>query len=208
MKANKLILCALASLFTIQLKSPNPINKDSHHVIQRIPASENEIAPQDNHCKSESKGEQLESDVNKLLEDKVEILKVVEAPKENIKTDSSELLALMSQMTTLFTSQMQMQIQMQNQMMNMILQMQSNIMPQLNPYSPNLYSNNFNYQLSPTLNDNLSVMGSGIGLPLNSQPSIWSQYSNPYSSMPLMERQQIIAPIKYGFDFSQTTVAL
>lgn len=204
MKANKLILCALASLLTIQLKSANPINKDSHQVIQRIPASDIEIAPQDNHCKSESKGEKLESDVNKLLEDKVEILKVVEAPKENIKTDSSELLALMSQITTLFTSQMQMQ----NQMMSMILQMQSNIMPQLNPYSPNLYSNNFNYQLSPTLNDNLSVMGSGIGLPLNSQPSIWSQYSNPYSSMPLMERQQIIAPIKYGFDFSQTTVAL
>ena len=204
MKANKLILCALASLLTIQLKSPNPINKDSHHVIQRIPASDIETASQDNHCKSESKGEKLESDVNKLLEDKVEILKVVEAPKENIKTDSSELLALMSQITTLFTSQMQMQ----NQMMSMILQMQSNIMPQLNPYSPNLYSNNFNYQLSPTLNDNLSVMGSGIGLPLNSQPSIWSQYSNPYSSMPLMERQQIIAPIKYGFDFSQTTVAL
>lgn len=204
MKANKLILCALASLLTIQLKSANPINKDSHQVIQRIPASDIEIAPQDNHCKSESKGEKLESDVNKLLEDKVEILKVVEAPKENIKTDSSELLALMSQITTLFTSQMQMQ----NQMMNMILQMQSNTMPQINPYSPNLYSNNFNYQLSPTLNDNLSVMGSGIGLPLNSQPSIWSQYSNPYSSMPLMERQQIIAPIKYGFDFSQTTVAL
>lgn len=114
-------------------------------------------------CKSESKGEKLEADVKKLLEDKESVLKQVDGlKKENedlklklivpevkssvvaevkpevkaeAKSQNAEVIALMSQMTTMFSAQMQSQMQMQVQMMSMLSQMQNNRMPQMSPYA-------------------------------------------------------------------------
>jgi myosin heavy subunit len=213
-------------------------------------------------CKSESKGEKLEADIKKLLDDKEEVLKRVdglkkendelklkltaapEVKKQEIaktevkaevkvekeesiaedkapvakksqaldkKLENSELMALMSQMTTMFTTQMQSQMQMQVQMMNMLSQMQTNMMPQTNPYSPSLYSNNFmnNYAHGyPSLNDSIGSYGLGMGLGISAQSSPWSDYSNPYSMAPSIKRQQLSAPADFGFSFNQAPYAI
>ncbi|MDD4972880.1 MAG: hypothetical protein PHY93_00935 [Bacteriovorax sp.] len=207
-------------------------------------------------CKSESKGEKLEADIKKLLDDKEEVLKRVDGLKkendelklkltvtpelkkqeivkadvkadteENAaedkapvvkksqaldkKSENSELMALMSQMTTMFSTQMQSQMQMQIQMMNTLSQMQTSMMPQTNPYSPSLYSNNFmnNYSHGyPSLSDSIGSYELGLGIPAQSSP--WSDYSNPYSIAPSLKRQQLSSPTDFGFSFNQTPNAI
>lgn len=167
-------------------------------------------------CKSELKGEKLEADVKKLLEDQEAVLKEVQGLKkenedlkaklvtapevksEAKKSENSELVALMSQFTTMFTAQMQSQMQMQVQMMSMLSQMQNNSMPEISPYAfnPSQFSNiqNFGYPQAGQFG------GYGVGI---SAASPWSNYENPYSLMPQLNRNQLIAPQDYGFSFRQ-----
>ncbi|MBC7537771.1 MAG: hypothetical protein H7281_03060 [Bacteriovorax sp.] len=211
--------------------------------------NQNKVAVEVVVCKSESKGEKLEADIKKLLDDKEEVLKRVDGlkkendelklkltvaaePKAEVKkqeiakvdvkvdkdtekeedkapvkksqaleakSQNSELMALMSQMTTMFSAQMQNQMQMQVQMMNMLSQMQTNMMPQMNQYSPSIFSNSGRYF---GLSDNIDLLGSEVGI--HSQSSPWSDYSNPYSIMPSMNRQQISHTSDFGFSFNQT----
>lgn len=220
-------------------------------------------------CKSESKGEKLEADMKKLLEDKEAVLKQVDglkkenddlklkltssvpevkkdevkmdevkkqeiakaddaAPVEDKKpiakkqqsldkksSDNSDIIALMSQMTTMFSTQMQSQMQIQIQMMNMLSQMQSNMMPQMSPYAVD-FSQGFKSPYS--LNDSVDLGGWGVGIP--SYGSQWSGYQSPFSMMPNLTRQPASqasdfgfsfgsqqAPMMRGFDFNQTPAA-
>jgi hypothetical protein len=224
MKSSTLFFCAIASALTINSMSPDSI-LNSHKLIVRAPASNKDASPAPKKfdiCKYVSKGEKLETDVKKLLEDKVEVLESVKADepkveakeeaKEDIKeehkksddkkpkvveqkSENSELMALMSQMTTMFTTQMQMQMMMQNQMMSMMLQMQTNMMPQINPYSPSLYLNNGPYNGYPSFSDSIGLMGLGVGIPA-------PQNSNPYSAMPVIQRTQLQSPVDFGFSFN------
>lgn len=175
-------------------------------------------------CKSESKGEKLEADVKKLLEDKESVLKQVDGlKKENedlklkllvpevkssvvaeAKSPNAEVIALMSQMTTMFSAQMQSQMQMQVQMMSMLSQMQNNSMPQMSPYAYGQglgYPSAGSYGGYPTFNDSLSLGAMGIGVSAPISP--WSNYQNPYSIMPSISRQQLQTPADFGFSFNR-----
>ena len=216
MKASTILFCALASVLTINSRSPESI-WNSQKSTNRMPASEKNVSPPAKKidpkifdlCKYESKGEKLETDVKTLLEDKVEVLKSVEEPAKvkkdepkvpavvEHKSENADWMALMSQMTTMFTTQMQLQMQLQNQMMGLMLQMQTNMMFQTNQFSG-----------YPSLTDSLSFggngLGMGMGIGMSPQPSPWSPYSNPYSAMPQIQRAEIPAPMNLGFDFIQT----
>ena len=221
MKTNTVIFCALLSLIAIQSKSPDTILNTPNRP-GRTPANTTDpvdpLAKKAEPCKSELKGEKLASDVKKLIEDKEEVLKVIELPKAKkeeskkatetaeVKSDNSEVLALMTQMTSLFTTQMQMQMQMQTQMMNMILQMQSNIMPQANPYAQQFYPTNNMYGGYSSFNDNFNLRGNEVGIG-SAQPSQWSHNSNPYSAIPAMDRNQSYPPSEYGFSFDRAPAA-
>lgn len=158
-------------------------------------------------CKAELKGEKLEADVKKALADKEEVLSKIEELKkdnsdlkvkiaEDKKGENPELISLMSQMTSMFTTQMQAQMQMQMQMMSLISQMQMNMAPQYNPYSPMLYpTSSFGF---PSLNDSIGFIGSNVGLA--QQPSPWSNFANPYSMLPDLERREL--PSQPGFSFN------
>lgn len=169
-------------------------------------------------CKAELKGEKLEADIKKLLEDQQAVLKevnglkkeneelkskIVEKKEESKKSDNSELVALMAQMTTMFSAQMQSQMQMQVQMMSMLSQMQNNFMPQVSPYAfnPSQFSNiqNFGYPQAGEFG--------GFGVGISAQSSPWSSYQNPYSMMPSLNRQYLPQTTDFGFDFSQPMVA-
>lgn len=208
-------------------------------------------------CKTESKGEKLEAEMKKLLEDKEAVLKEVDGlKKENgelkikltttpeakpevvadvkpevkpeakpevksedkkepvlKKSENSELIALMAQMTSMFSAQMQTQMQMQVQMMNMLSQMQSNMMPEISPYaynpSQNFRSQNYGYPFAGSygsygnysLSDSIGLGGYGIGLQAPSSP--WSDYQNPYSSLPSLNRHSIPQSFDFGFGANQ-----
>lgn len=158
-------------------------------------------------CKSELKGEKLEADVKKLLEDKEAVLKEVDGLKkdqalEKKPSENLELIALMSQLTTMFSAQMQSQMQMQIQIMTMFSQMKNSFMPEANPYAfnPSPFSNiqNFGYPQAGQYG------GFGVGI----QASPWTAYQNPYSIMPNLDRQQLPqsgnSSFGFGFDFNQT----
>ncbi len=126
------------------------------------------------------------------------------------KADNSEIIALMSQMTSMFTAQMQNQMQMQTQMMTMFSQMQPSFNSQKNGFDPSAYSafgmNNY-VNAYPSMMDSLNnYYGSQIGIPAQASP--WSNYTNPYSMLPNsstgmnLNRQQIFEPTDYGFSFS------
>lgn len=158
-------------------------------------------------CKSELKGEKLEADVKKLLEDKEAVLKEVDGLKkdqalEKKPSENSELIALMSQLTTMFSAQMQSQMQMQIQMLTMFSQMKNSFMPEASPYAfnPSPFSNIQNFG-SPQAGQ---YGGFGVGI----QASPWTAYQNPYSIMPNLDRQQLPqsgnSSFGFGFDFNQT----
>ena len=219
MKANKLFIYTAASFLIVKSLAPDTIltlKQNGRWPASLGPASE-VVAPKIESyiCKSELKGEKLEADVKKLLNDKEEIIKKVapiKAETTENKSDNSELIALMSQMTTMISNQMQMQMQMQSQMFSMLSQMQTNSgqVPYANNYldnNPNRYS---------VLNDNIDFLGSrmNLGLGIQNQSQVWSNYSNPYNQMPNMIRQQLpspefggptspLAPMQRGFNFSQ-----
>lgn len=170
-------------------------------------------------CKAESKGEKLEADIKKLLEDQQAVVKEVEGLKkenqdlkskvaekkeEPKKSENSELVALMAQMTTMFTTQMQSQMQMQVQMMSMLSQMQNNFMPQVSPYAfnPSQFSNiqSFGYPQA-------GQFGGFGNVGISAAATPWSDYQNPYSMMPSLNRQYLPQATDFGFDFSQPMVA-
>ncbi len=169
-------------------------------------------------CKSESKGEKLEADVKKNLEDKEAVLKQIEGlkkendglkseiasskPVEKKSSENSELIALMSQMTTMFTAQMQAQMQAQAQMLSMLTQIQGTMFPQVSPYASD-FSQGLAYPGYPGGNGGFNNIGigwggMGVGIPANSQ---WSAYSNPYA-MPEMNRQPAQTQSDFGFTFN------
>lgn len=174
-------------------------------------------------CKAESKGEKLEADVKKNLEDSDAIIAALKKENAELKKSSSakdedkkssqnpELIALMSQMTSMFSTQMQAQMQMQVQMLNMLSQMQETIFPQMSPYTLDLSQG----LRSPyALNNNLGGLGVGwnVGISANSQ---WPSYRNPYSTLPELVRQPASAngvlfsspAMSFkGFDFNQPVV--
>lgn len=209
MKANKLIFCALTvSFLSTQSMSPSGFIAHTNLSKGRMPASEaaapvetpNKAPVEVVTCKAESKGEKLEADVKKSLEDKEAVLKQVEGIKkdeEKKPSDNSDLIALMSQITTMFSTQMQSQMQMQIQMMNMLSQMQNNMMPQMSPYAMD-FSQGFNSPYSQ--NDSIGLGSLGVGIP--AYGSQWSGYQSPYSIMPNMNRQPAQAPSDFGFSFN------
>ncbi len=195
----------------------------------RIPASDSapaEVKPEI-HCQSESKGEKLKTEVEKLLEDKEEVIKKVEdknktkdndkvivqddknekeAPKKLV--DNSDLMNLLTQMTSMISLQMQSQMQLQMQMMSMLSLMQNNNLPQVSPYA---YMSDFQPNLASGINNQLEIAGMGIGMPQSPVHSM--HFHNPYSQLPQLERtapsldsgflfnQQ---PMLRGFDFSSS----
>ena len=222
MKSFNFFLYATVLFFTAQSIAPNLIFNNK--LLGRAPASfgpTNEIAaPKDYEvgCKSELKGEKLQADMKKLINDKEEIIKKATPEKtekteksekklstNETKTDNSDLLALLGQMTTLISNQMQMQMDMQNQMMNMLSQMQMpSYMTNFSPDSNNFINRNPMQYSSPNLEHY------GIGTP--SQMTSWSNYPNPYfqpqynswnNQMPFLnspfnDRPRTVS----GFDFS------
>lgn len=162
-------------------------------------------------CKSESKGEKLEADVKKQLDDKEAVLNELKKENEELKSKiakksdkksdeevvkddkkdkNTDLIALMSQMTSMFTTQMQSQMQLQIQTMTMLSQMQTNFMSQSNPYN---------------MTDSMWGLGYDVGMPAYSNP--WSsRYQDPYMGYPQMQRQPAQAPAFEGFNFSQEQV--
>lgn len=260
MKANKILFVTALSLVTFQAMSPNEFLTSTKSIANRMPAAEEKNA-QENEviatatetevveaksstppvvelvaCKSESKGEKLEADIKKLLEDKESILKQIDglkkenedlklkltvapeakkqqlAPREEShKSENAEVILLMSQMTTMFSAQMQSQMQMQLQMMSIFSQMQNNPVPQMSPYAylPSQFSNGQNfghrhpnsYNGHPTLHDSIGLGAMDVGISAPASP--WSDYHNPYSIMPSMTRQQLASPSDYGFSFNR-----
>lgn len=158
-------------------------------------------------CKFESKGEKLEADIKKLLEDKEAIFGKMEKltkdnddlrakldkKEEKKSVDNADLISLMSQMTTMFTTQMQAQMQLQTQMMNMLSQMQFNQAPQYtwdwSQYAKAPYAVSENY--------NPNFWGIGLGF-----PGGLSDSQNPYSQMPGLTRQPA-QQSDFGFSFGQ-----
>ncbi|MGZ3787058.1 MAG: hypothetical protein ACXVLQ_00965 [Bacteriovorax sp.] len=213
MKANKLFFCVLAvSLLSIQSMSPTDFTAHTKFLKGRTPASDDkdaEAAPA-RECKAEAKGEKLEADVKKQLEDKEVVLKQFDGLKKDSSqntSDHSELIALMSQITTMFSTQMQGQMQLQIQMMNMLAQMQNSMTPQMSPYSFNSNDNSFYGLKSPyNLNDSIGLGGWEVGIPAyNSQ---WSGHLTPYSIMPEITRQPAQAQSDFGFNFNSQVPAL
>jgi len=211
MKSFNFFLYATVLFFTVQSISPNLIFNSK--VLRRSPASfgtnHDSAAPKayEAQCKSELKGEKLEADVKNLLNDKVEIIKKVKPSKaekaessekklsnnEN-KTDNSELLALLGQMTTLISNQMQMQMDMQNQMMVILSQMQTPAyMTNLSPNSNDYFNRNSMQYGSP----NLEHYGIGI--------SSGANYPNPYfrPQYNSWNNQMQMNSTTRGFDFSR-----
>ena len=156
---------------------------------------------------SETKVEDKKPEETKVAEVKAEDKKseTKQSVSQDKKSDNSELVALMAQMTSMFTAQMQSQMQMQLQMMNMFSQMQSNAMPQMNPYAPSVYTGNYfnnNPYAYPTIGSTLGAYSAGVGIPAQSSP--WSSSINPYTVLPAMTRQQISTPADFGFSFNQS----
>ena len=222
MKSFNFFLYATVLFFAVQSMSPNLILNTK--VLGRSPASfgtTHEIAAPkayETGCKSELKGEKLQADVKHLLDDKEKIIEQV-TPKERKShknklsknestTDNSELLALLGQMTTLISNQMQMQMEMQNQMMNMLSQMQ---MP--------AYMTNFSHNSYDDINRNSIQYASPnlehyeVGIP--AQMSSWANNPNPYIQPQYNSWNNQIhylnAPLNgsastiRGFDFSRDT---
>ena len=129
------------------------------------------------------------------------------------KSENSELVALMTQMTSMFTAQMQAQMQMQLQMMSMLTQMQSQIQA---PTQSGRYPIESQYGggFYPSLSDSLYLRSYGLGL--RAPASTWSGFQNPYSAIiPEMSRQPISnsndgftcrQPFQ-GFDFNEAPAA-
>lgn len=164
-------------------------------------------------CKSESKGEKLEAELKKLLEDKELVLKQVDGlKKENedlkgkissveakpVKVDNTDLVALMSQMTSMFTAQMQSQMQLQTQMMNILSQMQFNSAPQ---YTWDL-SQAYNRPFAIQENFGMGLGGYGVGIPAYASYPNFGGNINPYSQLPQMSRQPA-QQSDFGFSFGQ-----
>lgn len=157
-------------------------------------------------CHAEIEGEKLKVEIADLLKDKELILKQIDSLKvENVNLkasakkkntansdeipplENSATLLLMTQMTNLFSTQMQMQMQMQNQMLLMISQLQNNIIDETN----------FKRRL-PTLSESIDLNSKNVGI---TYPQFKGNYGqNPYSSMPILIPQQNIP----GYDFDQS----
>lgn len=210
-------------------------------------------------CKSESKGEKLEAELKKLLEDKELVLKQVDglkkenedlkakvssaeakpevkkledkkeedkkeedkkedkkddakvaegkSQKKQQKLEDSDVVSLMSQLTTMFSAQMQSQMQVQMQMMSMLSQMQFNQAPQYTwDWSQ---ANHGMYGMNDSFGQNF-----GIGIPASQS---WGGFQSPYSQLPQMSRQPAQqndfgfgfgtipqANFMRGFDFNQS----
>lgn len=213
---NQLVLDQKSDIENLRLEIKNSQVKASE-VKEEKPKQEKNVNDT-SVCKAELKGEKLEADVKKQLEDKEAVLKELEGLKkenEELKTkvatkspekksdeqkldaknQNADLIALMSQMTSMFSAQMQAQMQLQIQTMNMLSQMQTNFMPQMNPYS-----------MTNTLGSQDLGLGYGIGIPAFNTP--WTNdFQNPYSaSLPQLIRQPAQAPVFNGFNFGQDQV--
>jgi len=228
MKTNKIILCSLVILSIISIGSlPTPLYiEKTSSLIKRTPASDGEKNKEKKveivTCKSELKGEKLEADLKKLLEDKEIVLKEIEdlkKEKSKLKTESQEstnIISLMSQMTSLISTQMQAQMQLQIQIMNLLTQTQNSLIPQISPYAfqqaHSIMGNNAAYGFE----NNLAFDSYGIGL---QSPLFYPQSQNfqsPYSIMPQSIPQHLLpqmlrqpaqapmtSPLFQGFDFNQ-----
>lgn len=195
--------------------------------------------PLERDCHAQPEGDKLKEETKKQLEDKQAVLdSYIELKKENHElkekltadskkekkeadskkekketdskeADSSELVTLMTQMTSLFTAQMNYQMQTQMMIMNLLNQSQSQMMPSFGPYSMNFSRNMYGRGYS-SFNDQNNLGELNIGLP--DYQNQRSYNSNPYSILPPMIRQEIpdygasLAPSRpqfNGFDFSQ-----
>ena len=160
----------------------------------------------------EKKPEEAKKDDVKVADTKKDEAKSEVKKDQSLVTkyssDNSEMISLMSQMTSMFSTQMQAQMQMQMQMMSMLSQMQNNMLPQMSPfsYNPSQFSQSHRYLNGyPTLSDSIGWDGMGLGIQAQSSP--WSDYQNPYSMMPNMSRQPLYAPADFGFYFNNQTQA-
>jgi hypothetical protein len=228
---NKLIVDQKADIEKLRSDIKNSEVKDIKIVNQNKTSVEVVV------CKSESKGEKLEAELKKLLEDKELVLKQVDGlkkendelkskvssasvkdeKKEEVKKDEdkkdedkkddekvadaksqkkkaqkledSDVVSLMSQMTTMFSAQMQSQMQVQMQMLSMLSSMQFNQAPQYTwDWSQ---GNNRVYGIHENIGQ-----GQGIGIPASQS---WNNF-NPYSQLPQMSRQPA-QQSDFGFDF-------
>lgn len=214
MKAQKLLYLTIFSILSFEVLSPVHVKPLNPIIKFRAPASAENIAQPVNECVAELSGEQLQTDVHQLIKDKESILeeiKNLKKEKEAMKKPQNEnTIAMMSEITSLLTSQMQqqmqLQMQMQMQMMNLMQQMQSLSMPSTNSFA----------QQSPTftMNDYLNFVTPFIGQPAKNN-SPWSSYVNPYIMLPEMTRSEIpqhdfgflpkTGPAR-GFNFSQPDI--
>lgn len=218
MKANQILFSALAvSLISAYTMSPSEFLKHDKALKGRLPASAEEVKKEDNkdnkkpvdnvQCKAESKGEKLEKDIKNQTQDIEAVLKEIDALKNENKElknkvsarprskedNDGDTIALMSQITSLISLQMQSQMNMQTQLMSTLAQFQFNSAPQ--------YTWDMSQSYSPYgIHENFG-MGMGIGIPAS---GIWgsSSYSNPYSQLPQMTRQPA-QQMDYGFSFGQ-----
>lgn len=159
---------------------------------------------------------------SKIKEKKVEEKEIIieekkpEEKKHKVKisdaSEDSSSIALMLQITSMYTAQMESQMQSQMMLFQMMLfQMTSmssqaprNAIPQVNPYGPSLQY--------PTLTERIGFLESRVGIAAPSSP--WSNSQNPYQIMPLptLERQSLpdyggfrIPAASSGFNFHQVS---
>jgi hypothetical protein len=107
--------------------------------------------------------------------------------------ENNSTLLLMTQLTSMFTTQMQGQMQMQQQMMTLMTQMHNNMMPVENIYKP-----------MPTLSEILDLRSRDIGVS-SSQQGL-NYYQNPYSMIPNLTPQQLPTQPDFGFSFSNPQI--
>lgn len=193
MKKPIALAVSFGALLTLSIFAPKIFWQDSYNV-SRFPASEEAIMPLEKENKEEEKSTTevsclketqpiaLEEEIKKLMADKETILKEIEDLKTNKKesqkvasvSNDKDIVALISQMTSIMISQQEQQQTLMLQMFTMMNQMQ---MPMQSYPQQESWSQDFMYPMSfESSTFGNSIPGISIGLPYQSLTS----YQNPY----------------------------
>ncbi len=231
----------LASFAMFQFLSPTHYKSNTSSFNNRAPANAGEISlfkddkssadklDPEKLCTNESEGEKLKKEAQKHLEDKEAILKqLADLKKENLElkdkinptvpkkekkeVEAGELISLMSQMTSLFSAQMENQMQSQMLIFGLLNQSQNAFAPLSNRHSMN-FSQRFSMRGIPSFNDQMDLGEWNVGIPAyQAQYSSPQNYLNPFENEFSLIRQPLpeygssfggIQPARKGFDFNQ-----
>lgn len=215
MKKQVAVVVSFSALLTLSVFAPKFFWQDNHDA-GRFPASEESIAAsevKDINKKIEEKKEEaqvsclkdkqptaLEEEIKKLMADKEAILKEIEDLKNTSKkekkvaqaSDKEDVVALMSQMTSMMISQQEQQQMLMQQMFTMMNQIQMQMQMQSYPQQqhqqfnqPHNFMEPMNFQASQmdmsAYGQQSSIFGNlGQGIGISYPTQSMASYQNPY----------------------------